>query len=289
MKTEQWNRRQFLSVTMSAILAPPDLVRALDAAVRSSYEKVVLAKKPVAYWRLAEARGPTAQDSSGHGHRGTYHGKPVFRERGALKNDPNTAVKLNGQRCYLEIASHKTFSQPTSGRGLTVEAWLRPDVLEFEGETADGYIHWLGKGEAKRHEWALRLYSRKSKRPNRISAYLFNPQGGLGAGAYFQDQLTAGEWLHVVACYEPGSASSRGRPGVHIYKNGQHRLGPPSPGTLYHTRKWRIQSAAGPGPVRLGTYSLKGFLAGGLDEVAIYPRVLTAEEIGDNYRAGQGK
>jgi hypothetical protein len=136
----------------------------------------------------------------------------------------------------------------------------------------------------------LRFYSRKSReRPNRISAYLFNPQGGLGAGAYFQDKLTAGEWLHVVACYEPGDADTGSRPGVHIYKNGVHRMGPPSRGTLYNNPRWQIKPAHGPAPVRLGTYSLKSFLIGGLDEVAVYPRVLTANEILDNYRTGSGK
>src|SRR5204863_10135478 len=144
----------------------------------------------------------------------------AFGERGAIRGDADTAVKPDGNRSYVEVADHKDFSQPTSGRGLTVEAWLRPDVLDFEGETADPYIYWLGKGEPKKYEWALRFYSRKSKdRPNRVSAYLFNPAGGLGAGAYFQDRLTTGEWLHVVACYEPGDATTTTRPGVHFYQN----------------------------------------------------------------------
>jgi hypothetical protein len=34
---------------------------------------------------------------------------------------------------------------------------------------------------------------------------------------------------------------------------------------------------------------LKGFLTGGLDEVAIYPRVLTAKEVLENYHAGKGR
>src|SRR5436190_1924896 len=85
------------------------------------------------------------------------------------------------------LADHAAFSQPTSGAGLTVEVWVRPDALEFDGVSADPYVMWLGKGEKDKEEWALRFYSKKSKRPNRISAYLFNPSGGLGAGAYFED------------------------------------------------------------------------------------------------------
>jgi hypothetical protein len=289
MQRDLWTRRTFLAAAGAAGLTALHGAPSLRAARASHYETVVLAKKPIAYWRLGEKGGPDALDSSKHGRKGTYHGKPTFREKGALKGDASWAVKLDGKRSYVEVAAHKDFSQPTSGRGLTVEVWVRPDVLEFDGETADPYIWWLGKGEAKRQEWALRFYSRKSKdRPNRISAYLFNPDGGLGAGAYFQDRLRAGEWMHVVACFDPGDSRTKGA-GVRIYKDGVLRLGPPKPGALYNNPRWKIKSVAGRAPLRLGTRDLKSFLTGALDEVAIYPRVLSAKEVLDNYRAATGK
>jgi len=289
MQGEPYTRRQLLAATGALGAAALGGPLMLGAAAVSDYPKVVLAKKPVAYWRLGEKQGPTAQDSTGHGHKGTYRGTPTFREPGAIRGDTNGAIKLDGKHSYVEVANHADLSQPTSGQGLTVEVWVRPDVLDFTGETKDGYIYWLGKGQAKQLEWALRFYSRKAKgRPNRISAYIFNREGGLGAGAYFQDKLKAGEWIHVVACYEPGDAATKGRRGVHIYKNGEHRLGPPSPGTLYKNPKWRIKPTRGAAPLRLGTHDLKGFLVGGLDEVAIYPRVLTPKEVLENYHAAKG-
>jgi hypothetical protein len=288
MDRQQWTRRELLAVTSAAGLAALGRATAFGAAAASDYEKVVLAKNPVAYWRLGEARGPDALDSSANGHKGSYKGTPAFQERGAIQGDANTAVKLDGKHSHVEIADHKDFSQPTSGKGLTVEVWVRPDVLDFDGETNDPYVFWLGKGEARRQEWGLRFYSARSKdRPNRMSAYMFNPEGGLGAGAYFQDKLTAGDWIHVVACFDPGDASTRGA-GVHIYKNGVHRLGPPSAGTLYNNPKWQIKPVHGTAPLRLGTRDTKSFLTGALDEVAIYPRVLTAKEILENYKTGTG-
>jgi concanavalin A-like lectin/glucanase superfamily protein len=262
-----------------------------------AYSSVVLAKGPVGYWRLSESAGPTAVDFSGRGYDGVYSGNPTFGQPGAITGTPDAAVGFNGptSKDYVEIAepadASQAFSQPTSGAGLTVEAWLRPDILTFPGETSDAYIHWLGKcvSGSGQCEWGFRFYSRNSvTRPNRISAYIWNPNGGEGAGAYFQDQLVTGAWIHIVAVYEPGDMSSDPPAGVHIYKNGVHRQGPPSPGTLYRT--YSLVPANGNLPVRLGTRDAAtsggasvSYLTGGLDEVAVYPRVLSADEILENY------
>lgn len=291
-------RRQFLVATGVAGIATLHGIHPLRASAAVSYEASVLAKNPVGYWRLGDDPGP-ALDRSGHGHEGAFVGQASVTRPGALTGDPDGAVLLNGRGSYIEIPSHPDFSQSTSGQGLSVEAWVRPDVLEFKGDSKDQYIHWLGKGGAapvagratrvvQQYEWAFRFYSRTAKRPNRMSAYLFNLEGGLGAGAYFEDKLTAGEWIHVVACYDAGGADSPGRPGVSIYKNGELRQGPSSSGARYNNRLWQITSVPGLAPVRLGTRDLGRFLTGALDEVAIYPRVLSAAEVLDNYRIGKG-
>lgn len=62
------------------------------------------------------------------------------------------------------------------------------------------------------------------------------------------------------------------------------RKGPPDKGTLYSS--YDIKPVHGPAPLRLGTRDLGSFLTGGLDEVAVYPRVLTAAEIKENHRIG---
>jgi len=276
--------------------------RPLVTTVKASdqYSSVVLAKGPVGYWRLGEATGPTAVDASGNSYDGTYLGNPTLGDPGAIASDPDTAVSFNGfaSRDYIEIADplSEVFSQPTSGLGLTVEVWMRPDVLVFPGQTNDIYIHWLGKcvSGSGQCEWGFRFYSLDSpSRPNRISAYIWNPEGGEGAGAYFQDTLAAGEWMHIVAVYEPGDKDTDPPAGVHIYRNGVHRQGPPLSGTLYRT--YNIVPVHGALSVRLGTRDAAvsgsagvSYLTGGLDEVAIYPRVLTADEILENYRTGSG-
>ena len=293
------SRREFFKLAaaggagLASIMRGP-LVRTARAS--DQYSSVVLAKGPVGYWRLGEAAGPTAFDSSGLGYDGIYFGNPSFGQAGAIANDPDTAIGLHGYQSgdYVEIPDPPMaeFSQPTSGMGLTVEVWMRPDILVFPGQTAEPYIHWLGKGMPGQYEWALRFYSQDSSRPNRISGYIWNPgnpAGGEGAGAYFQDTLTPGAWIHIVVCYEPGDANTFPAAGVHIYRDGVHKQGPPSSGTLYNDPlgRWMIFPAHGSAPLRLGARNDLNFtLNGGLDEVAIYPRVLTPDEILENFNTG---
>jgi len=292
MQPERWTRREMLAVTGTASLAALGLTdpwKALAERERraADYAAKVLAKGPVGYWRLGEKMGPEARDETKNGFNGVYHGTPVYGENGAIQGDPDTAVKLDGQGAYIEIPDDAAFSQPTSGKGLTVEVWMRPDVLVFDGESEEHFIHWLGKGEPEQQEWGLRFYNKQSGRPNRISAYIWNLSGGLGSGAYVQERLKPGEWIYVVACYAPGDMNDP-RAGVSLYKNGVLRGGPeakpPQPGALY--RQYNITPAHGKAPLRLGTRDRKSFLQGALDEVAIYPRVLSADEIKENYRAG---
>jgi hypothetical protein len=284
MDNDRWTRRELLAFTVAGGLAALGGVVPREAARPSKYPQKVLAKHPVAYWRLGEVGGPTAVDATEHSHHGTFYGTPTYRQVGAIRCDLNTAVTLDGHRSYVEVPDSRVFSQPTSGQGLTVEAWVRPEVLVFDGETNDPYIHWLGKGDTGQYEWALRFYSQASTRPNRISAYIWNPAGGRGAGAYFQDTVKAGDWIHVVACYDPGDQIDPNA-GVSIYKNGVLRGGPATQaGALY--RAYDIRPAHAAAPLRLGTRDLASFLSGGLDEVAVYPRVLTAAEIREHYRTG---
>jgi hypothetical protein len=279
-----WTRRDMLAIAGASVLsALPGVAWARGAsptvAEHSAYERAVLASAPRAYWRLDESRGPAARDAAGHDNEGRFVGRPNFAQKGAIAADPDRAVGLDGPRTksYVEVRNRDDFSVATSGKGLTVEVWMRPDVLDFKGEAADrqgDFVHWLGKGEKGQYEWAFRFYSGRGQRPNRISAYVWNLDGKLGAGAYVEDRLTAGAWVHLVATFDDPREPDAG---VRLYKDGLPSRHNTSPGTLYKT--YDVAPKHGPAPLRLGTRDLRSFLTGGLDEVAIYPRVLGAEEI----------
>jgi hypothetical protein len=280
-----YSRRELLvalGATSVALLGK----RVLAASARP-YSSRVLEKRPVAFWRLDESSGLVAQDATTRAHNGSYKGGVILGQPSPIRRESSRAIGLNGTTAYVEIPDSVAFSQPTSGQGLTVEVWMRPDKLVFPGQTAQKYVHWLGKGDRGAYEWGFRFYSQDSPtRPNRISAYIWNPTSAPhtqneGAGAYFQDTLQPGVWMHIVACYDPGDASNPNA-GVSIYKNAMLRENPSkSPGARYAT--YNIMPVHGPAPVRLGTRDFGSFLTGGLSSVAIYPRVLSQTEITDNY------
>src|SRR5579864_7285019 len=88
-------------------------------------------------------------------------------------------LHFNGVDQYIEVPSSPDFS--LSSNGLTVSAWMRPDTLSFPNSEGSGYVYWLGKGSRGRQEWVFRMYNRTNTenppRPNRISFYVFNPDG----------------------------------------------------------------------------------------------------------------
>jgi hypothetical protein len=61
---------------------------------------------------------------------------------------------------------------------------------------------------------------------------MFNPNGGLGAGAYFQDSLATGTWIQIVAVFDPGDGLDDSA-GATIYRDSIVRQEPSSPGAKY--------------------------------------------------------
>ncbi len=197
---------------------------------------------------------------------------------------------FNGTDSYVEIPSIDAYSVVTSG-ALTVSAWIRPDVVNFPNFEGTHYVHWMGKGEGSgstgQQEWTFRMYNRDGTtedppRPNRISFYVFNPEGGLGVGSYVQDTVQVGEWIHVVGIAD----SAR----TYFYRDG----------TFIRCRTYRgdeeggcpieftdstdetqlvIDPQMGSCPLRIGTRDFASFFEGGIARVRIWSRVLIPTEI----------
>jgi len=243
----------------------------------SAYDSAVLQDGPVAFWRLSQP-GSSSEAAVVGGLTGTYAGT---RTATTLPNgEPATA--FDGATGYFEVADNAKLSPATTGE-FTLEAWMRPDTLEFTHTQGSGYVHWMGKGETGQHEYVARMYSltNTENRPNRISGYLFNNTGGLGAGSYFQDAITAGTWIHYVLVINANAKST-------AYPNGYTKIY--RDGVLRDQDDLSISGTVivptdGTAPFRVGTRDFLSYFQGAAGKVAVYNEELPAARIAAHHAA----
>jgi Concanavalin A-like lectin/glucanases superfamily len=249
----------------------------------SAYDRLVMSDQPVAYWRLSHPSHGSESDRMGNGYAGVYRNVTATVQ---LPNNDGGSI-FNGTSGYFQVPSAPAFHISTTGK-LTVEAWIRPDTLQFPDDEQTGYVHFIGKGTASgtngNREWAGRFYSlnNSENRPNRISGYAWNLDGGLGAGAYFQDTLTVGTFIHFAVAFDV----DEGEYGtVRIYRDGVLRQGthlafrPGTPDEVIITPR------PGNAPVRVGTRDFGSYFKGVIAKVAIYDRRLTEADLRPHYEA----
>ena len=184
----------------------------------------------------------------------------------------NSSAYFDGNESYLEIPDNDAFSISTTG-ALTISVWVSPEVLNFPKSEAGGYVHWMGKGVPHQHEWVFRMYNKdlsqgQENRPNRMSAYAFNLEGGQGPGSYVQEQVQENEWIHFVARYDVKTNK------ITLFKNGVQK----DQDDLHET-KYNVQVKNGTAPLRLGTRSQWSYFQGRIDDLRIYNRALSESEI----------
>lgn len=170
------------------------------------YDYLVLSANPIAYWNTA------ATDITGNNHPGNIYNNPGIT---TMPNGDGSWV-FNGTTQYIEVADKPELSIPATGI-LTLEAWIRPDVLDFEKMDGTGYVHWMGKRENGQCEYVARMYGSNpvrddSGRTNRISGYAFNIAGDKGTGSYYQATpswpIQTGEWIHYTLVLNTVDVSS---------------------------------------------------------------------------------
>jgi concanavalin A-like lectin/glucanase superfamily protein len=174
-------------------------------------------------------------------------------------------LQFDGITAYAEVPDSTDLSVATTG-SLSVSAAIRPDTLSFRSVEGTRYVHWMGKGETGHQEWVLRMYSQGNTegRENRISFYVFNPAGGRGVGAYVQEPVRPGDWIHVVGVADGTD--------IHLYKDGVLKNSQHYGSTITPTH--------GSAPLRFGTRDFRSFFQGAVAQVRIWNRALTAAEVG---------
>ncbi len=252
----------------------------------TSYDTAVLADSPVMY--LAMSGSGTESDKTGHDHNGTYQGSPSS----ATLPNGDKAADFNGSSQYLTVPSSSALSISTT-RALTWEAWIRPDTLQFANATSDGYVDWMGKCQqySPTCEWESRIYSASTAegRPDRLSAYVFNPSAGLGSAADWQPTsglMQAGQWLHVVGEYQtastPSGCSSSYPGSINIWVNGV-AWNPSSHFPTGCMSQYGISPKASTSPLTIGTMAMDTWFKGAVGKVAVYNYLLSQSQINNHF------
>jgi hypothetical protein len=197
---------------------------------------------------------------------------PVIEEPEISQSE---GIYFDGNNDYIEIEDSDDFSVDTTGE-YTISVWIKSETLSFDKDLSSGYIHWMGKGEPNKHEWTFRMYSADNTagRENRISFYLFNNDGGLGAGSYVQENVKIGEWVHIVAKVDNKY--------VYLYKNGVLK----DKDRYYESPYW-ITPENSNAPVRIGSREMKSFFEGNIAEVAMFNKALSSEDINEIYEGNR--
>jgi len=272
----------------------PVLTQSCTPSSSGTYDDIVLADKAVAFWGMRNTSG-TEPDLTGNGNAGTYKGGTP-----ATVTMPNgdAAADFNGSSQYLTVPSRASLSIPTTG-SLTWEAWIRPDTLQFPNQSSDGYTDWMGKCQdySPTCEWEARIYSTSTAqgRPNRFSAYVFNPSAGLGSGADWQpvsSLIVAGHWYHVVGEYttlsQPSGCSSSYPGSINIWVNGVpwNQAAHSPTGCM---SQYSVKPVANNSPLNIGTMAMDYWFKGAIGKVAIYSYLLSQEQISNHYKAMTGR
>jgi hypothetical protein len=141
--------------------------------------------------------------------------------------------------------------QSAGGPGATFEAWVYPTVSD------SGYRHVIST-ENGGWDWSIVNYNNLW--------YIYTGESIRSTGV----TVDLNQWQHVAAVFTPGS-------GITFYKNGV----PQALNAAY------IDYDTSDNPVNIGRRSNGSYyFAGRIDEVAVYGRPLTAEEIGNHHQWG---
>jgi hypothetical protein len=202
----------------------------------------------VGHWKLDETSG-TFADSSGNGLTGTQSGGVVYASAGVL----GVAAGFDGINDYIDLGNVLGFTG-----SFSISAWV---YLDNPTASQDHFINKLGGGGAR--DWT---FYNDFGGPAFIIAIDANNTNSLWGSAFSQQV-----WTHVAAVYDAGNRA------MHIYQNGLLDVSDTSanvPGSIY-------ASANG---VRIGSRASTGaYYDGRLDDIRVYDRALSADEIAAIY------
>ncbi len=221
-------------------------------------------KKPglVGYWALDEGEGArTADTSQPPACNGIVSGAEW------VEGKIGKALQFDGKSGGVSINANWAYNNLSS---FSLSAWVRLDALPVQGNGAS--LVNKGPEAPVQHFWWWIGYP-----PNYSIVLELGSEGHQWGQSFGSDPQTweLGRWYHVATTFESEGGSST----AVFYRDGE-KVGEKTVEEPFHS---------GAHDLKLGTYGGLHWLNGALDEVKLWDRVLTAEEVQAEYgRGGDG-
>ena len=220
----------------------------------SPYAHAVLASRPIAYWRLEDMQGPTAFDSSSSGNHATYENGIAFFLPGPSSSPFSTGKSINraahfaGGRLKAGLAG--------LGETYCVELWFWNGLPDDVRPTA-GYL--VSRGAATGDQLGI---GGTQVAPRRLFFATGNPNTTTTLAG--KTEIAPKAWHHVALVRD------RGQVAVYLDGNRQPEIvGPAVLDAVKDPTSWFI------GGRNDGVANFEGKI----DEIALYDRALTVDEL----------
>jgi Concanavalin A-like lectin/glucanases superfamily len=227
------------------------------ATTTSAYAQRVLADNPSTYWRLDDASGTYAADTSAGNNAGVFSGGLTYRQPGGVPGDSNTALVFDGTNG--RVANWHLTTGPTT---FSTELWFKTTTTSGGKLIGFGNASSGNAGSGFSWNYDRHIYMTNSGR------LIFGNWVGFAATAASTTSYNDGAWHYVVATSGPA--------GMHLYVDGDEVGFNPNTNAQAYKGSWR-----------LGNDNLNGWpnqpsssaFAGSIDDVAIYDAQLTPEQV----------
>ncbi len=196
-----------------------------------------------AWWKLDEAEGTKAADSSAHGRDGVLRGDPTWQPQGGKIGG---ALRFDGMQDGVDTGWADDLAT------WTVSVWAKSPAAPISAKVPSGPVH-------RQNNYQVNWNHRNGELRGAAGVYI----GSTWYAASF-GSLDANVWYHLVATFD-GHSLKAYKDGVLISEN------PRASGRPVH------ESAT----LKLGKNSVQegGYFAGTIDEVSIFTYALSAEEV----------
>lgn len=264
----------YLNAMMDVLDLPQNFIRVdgpaeLPLPVSDSYRDTIVAQKPLAYWRLGESSGTTAVDEMGN-FDGTYEGSPTLGAAGAIDGDSDTAVTFDGSDDVVDFDRNPIIID----RSRSISLWFKSTST-----AADNYLWDMGwereddPDDPGSDAWYVTLEDNvialRASSGNRI----WNEPSGV--------DLNDGNWHHIVVTHDGAIPDQRGAhcwiDGVKATINSESTMAP-----LSTLDNFMAIGSSVPWENR----GRQAFFTGSIDEVALFDRVLSEDEIKTQHAMG---